>query len=414
MSNKIVVLGAGMVGTACALQLQRAGMDVTLIDRSPEVKETSYGNAGMIATSSVLQLNNARLWRSLPSYINNRSASVRYRLSYVLRNMGWMVRYLAGATEANDQLSIAALSALIKPSLAEHESLMAQAGISHRLKKEGWLKLYRKHSSYTGGDYERACLRGAGVDIEELDRGGIRDLEPDLNPLFEHGIWIRDSASVDNPGAVTEAYRKLFVVQGGKLVIDQVSAVERTDGGYRLMGTREPMETPQLVVALGPWSNNILAPLQVKLPLVYERGYHQHFNAEPGKRLNRTIYDADGGYVLAPMEQGYRLSSGVELAERDAPPTPDQLTMVVPRAREAFNLTDTAESSPWLGSRPSLPDSMPVIGPVAKHYGLWLCTGHGHIGFSTGPVSGRILAAEVMGQTPDIDIRPFLPSRFGL
>ena len=169
MSNSIVVLGAGMVGTACALELQKAGMDVTLVDRSARVIETSYGNAGMIATSSVLQLNNARLWRSLPGFINNRSAAVRYRLPYVLKHAGWFARYLAGATEANDKRSIAALCDLIKPSLSAHEQLMAEAGINERLSKKGWLKLYRNESSFVAGDYERDCLRGAGIDIAELD-----------------------------------------------------------------------------------------------------------------------------------------------------------------------------------------------------------------------------------------------------
>jgi len=414
MSNSIVVLGAGMVGTACALQLQKAGMDVTLVDRNARVVETSYGNAGMIATSSVLQINNARLWRSLPGFMNNRSAAVRYRMGYVLKNAAWFARYLAGATEASDQRSISALCDLIKPSLAAHEQLMAEAGISARLSKRGWLKLYRNEGSFAGGDYERACLRGAGIDIAELTAHDITELEPDLNPLFCRGIWIRDSASVNSPGAVTEAYRQLFCERGGRLVLDDIQAVSRTEQGYQLKGQQQTLDAPRLVIAMGPWSNELLRPLGIRLPLVYERGYHQHFHAEPGKQLNRPVYDADSGYVMAPMEQGYRISSGVELAERDAPATPDQLNMVIPRAKEAFALTEPAEAEPWLGSRPSLPDALPMIGPSTKHPGLWFCTGHGHIGFSTGPVSGDWLARQVLGQPLDIDVAPYLPARFGI
>lgn len=414
MSNSIVVLGAGMVGTACALELQKAGMDVTLVDRNERVVDTSYGNAGMIATSSVLQLNNARLWRSLPSYMDNRSAAVRYRMGYVLKNALWFARYLAGATRRNDQQSIRALCDLIKPSLAAHEPLMAEAGISDRLSKKGWLKLYRNESSFAGGDYERDCLCGAGIDIVELDQTGISELEPDLNPLFCKGIWIRDSASVNSPGAVTEAYRRLFIERGGRFQLDNIRAIERSEQGYRLKGRGEPIHCDQLVIAMGPWSNELLKPLGIRLPLVYERGYHQHFNAEAGKQLNRPVYDADAGYVMAPMEQGYRVSSGVELAERDAPATPDQLTMVIPKAREAFSLTTPAEETPWLGARPSLPDALPMIGPSTKQKGLWFCTGHGHIGFSTGPVSGEWLAKQMLGEALDVDIKPFLPARFGI
>ncbi|MCV6588924.1 MAG: FAD-binding oxidoreductase [Marinobacterium sp.] len=413
MSNRIIVLGAGMVGTSCALQLQRAGMDVTLVDASDKVTETSYGNAGMIATSSVLQLNNACLWRALPGYMLNRSAAVRYNLPYVVGNAAWFVQYLKQSTTSWDKYGIRSLSGLIGPSLVAHKQLMGQAGIRQRLAEKGWLKLYRNEASFVSGAYERRCLSQAGVDLVELDQQGIAELEPDMNPLFCKGIWVRDSASVDSPGAVTEAYRKLFQARGGMFYLDRIQSINRFEQGYQLQGSRGVLETPQLVIALGPWSNDLLTPLRLRLPLVYERGYHQHFQAVADKTLNRTIHDADAGYVMAPMEQGLRISSGVELTERDAPATPHQLTQVIPRAQQAFSLGTPVEVEPWLGSRPSMPDSLPLIGPSTRHEGLWFCTGHGHIGFSTGPVSGRWLATHIAGQ-PVAEARPFLPQRFDL
>lgn len=175
---------------------------------------------------------------------------------------------------------------------------------------------------------------------------------------------------------------------------------------------KETLEADLAVVALGPWSTDLLRPLGLSVPLGVERGYHRHYRPKEGRKLNRPIYDVESAYFLAPMEKGYRVTSGVELAHRDAPSNFAQIDELLPRAREAFDLAEAAETTTWRGSRPTLPDSLPMIGEAPQRPGLWLAFGNQHIGFSTGPITGEVLAALVARQTPPVNPAPFAPGRY--
>lgn len=410
-ASSICVLGAGIVGVSCALELQRQGYQVTLIDRSDAVVETSYGNAGVLATSSVLPMNNARLWNSIIPMLRGKSPSLRYQTSYLLRNCRWMVRFMASATEESDRLRVAALNSLVRQSMLLHEEWLTQAECKQRLRKTGWLKLYRTQSSFKAANYERLLLKDVGVDMQILNNDELQQLEPGLQQPYFRATWIKDTASVDNPAQVTHAYRELFIAAGGKFQIADIKKVVKTAQGFLLSTADEQFTTEKLVVALGPWSNDLLTQLGCKLPMAYERGYHQHFDSTAAEPLGRPLHDVDGSYVLTPMEQGYRLSSGVELKERDAPASPDQLEAVIPNARLAYPI-DKPLDQPWLGRRPTLPDALPAIGAVEQCTGLWLATGHHHIGFSTGPATGYLLAQLIQQKTPDISAEAFAPARF--
>ena len=158
--------------------------------------------------------------------------------------------------------------------------------------------------------------------------------------------------------------------------------------GFNLFCAGGQQDFDQVVVALGPWSNDLLDSLGERLPMLYERGYHQHFAPAGEQQLQRPVFDVEGAYVAAPMQQGYRITSGVELAPRDAQPSPQQLEWVVPKARQMLTMGEALDK-PWMGRRPTLPDALPAIGQAKKHPGLWIAAGHSHIGFSTGPASGE-------------------------
>jgi D-amino-acid dehydrogenase len=166
-----------------------------------------------------------------------------------------------------------------------------------------------------------------------------------------------------------------------------------------------------VVVALGPWSSDILRPLGYRVPLAFERGYHREFKPNPARSLRRPIHDADGSFLMTPMEQGIRVTSGVELTGRDAPSSFAQLDQVVPLARGVVEFGD-AVGEVWRGSRPTLPDSLPMIGPAPRHAGLWLAFGNQHIGFTTGPATGAAIAAMIGGAQPPYDVAPFAPGRY--
>lgn len=412
MSRSILVLGAGMVGVSCALALQKRGLKVALIDRREPGRETSYGNAGVISRSSILPLNNPGLWKNLPKYLGNRHAAVRYRLGHLLRHPGWVFGFLAAARPARLAPRVAALEALIAPSLPLHKRLMAEAGIAWRLRDNGFLELWRSEAGKAAAGARQLWLEDHGVRTQALDRQALSELEPGLNPIFATALLHQDSASVDWPGAVVEAYAGLFAARGGTILRDEVTGLERQAAAWRAHGRAAHYDADLAVVALGPWSAELLAPLGLKVPLNAERGYHRHYKPAPGRFLNRPIYDVEAAYMLAPMELGLRLTSGVELADRDAADDHAQIEQVLPKAREAFPLAEAAEDVTWRGARPTLPDSLPMIGEAPRNPGLWLAFGNQHIGFSTGPVTGEILAAMITGEEPLADPAPFRPERY--
>ena len=189
--------------------------------------------------------------------------------------------------------------------------------------------------------------------------------------------------------------------------------LEQVTGGWRVSGPHGALVARDVVVALGPWSDLVLRPLGYSIPLGVKRGYHLHLAPRGNAVLHHPVLDSDLGYLLAPMNRGIRLTTGVEFARRDAPPTPIQLERALPRARALFPLGDAVDAKPWMGARPCLPDMLPVIGKAPRHAGLWFDFGHQHHGLTLGPATGRLLAEMMTGETPFADPRPFAVERFG-
>jgi len=412
-ADSVVVLGAGMVGVSCALELQRRGLRVTLVDREAPGSQTSYGNAGVIARSSLIPFNNPALWRALPRLARNRAAGFRYRPAYLLANLRWAAGFLAGARRNPFEETARALDALIVLSMSEHRRLMQEAGVAHRLREDGWLFLYRGSQGFDAAAPARRVYDEFGVRTETLTAPQLHDLEPHLRPLFAKALWVRDAWSVDSPGDVVSAYAQLFGVRGGCLLRDDVIHLGRRGEAWALTGrSGRTIAARRVVVALGPWARPFLAALKIALPLALERGYHMHYGSADGGVLGRPVYDTVGGYVMSPMARGIRVTTGVELAGLDDAPNLAQLEAAERGAREAFPLAARLDETPWLGSRPTLPDCRPMIGAVPGEPGLWLALGHQHIGFSTGPGTASVLGALMAGEAPRIDAAPFRAERY--
>jgi D-amino-acid dehydrogenase len=416
MKNTVAVLGAGIVGVSCALELQRRGHDVTIFDRVAPGRETSYGNAGVIARSSLMPFNNPGLWASLPKLLKNHSASFRYNPLFLTRNLPWALGFLSSARASAFRETTAALDALIRLSTKEHQRLLVEAGAAHRLRTNGWLFLYRSEQGFAGSQLSRDTFDKFGISTQALNSHELSELEPDLKPLFPRALWIKDTCSVDNPGRVVEAYATLFVSRGGRIKQALIGGIGRSDANDAWQIAEESgrvHEAARVVLALGPWTKEFAKKsLGLSVPMAFERGYHMHYRAVGSAALRRPIYDTGGGYVLSPMEQGLRLSTGVQLTARDAPKNLVQLELAERSAREAFPLDSRLETDAWLGSRPTLPDSRPIIGECPRHPGIWLAFGHQHIGFSTGPGTASLLASMMAGEACAFDPTPFRPSRF--
>jgi len=256
------------------------------------------------------------------------------------------------------------------------------------------------------------AIAKAGLEFQRLDQAGALALEPDLAPIFSNGVFWPTAASVTDPLAVTRAYAERLAALGGVVLKGDARSLHRAEGGWRVDTLEGPVDAAQAVVALGPWASDLLDRLGLKLPLEVKRGYHLHFRSAGNKGLNRPTLDADLGYLVAPMAQGLRLTTGAEFAYRDAPPTPVQFDRIMPHARQLYPLGEQIETTPWLGSRPCFPDSRPVIGPAPGLSGLWLDYGHAHWGLTLGPVSGRLLADMMTGATPFCDPKPYAAERF--
>jgi D-amino-acid dehydrogenase len=409
-TTDVIVLGAGIVGVSAAYAARQRGLSVILIDRREPGSETSYGNAGILSSGSISPLNNPSLWSALPKYLTNRHPALRWNPAWAVRNIDWIARFLGNATASRVKPRAAALQGLINASLTLHRDWIVKAGAGQRIRETGWLKAWRSDAE-ASAQADQALLTEFGIGSQLLDRQAISALEPDIVPVYKVGLLHSQTASVDSPGEVVKAYARMFAGSGGEVRRSDIKAIVPDGEGWRVTLADGAMSARHVVVALGPWSADLLRPLGYRVPLATERGYHREFKPNPARSLQRPIHDADGSFLMTPMEQGIRVTSGVELTDRDAPSSFAQLDEVVPLARGVVEFGE-AVGEPWRGARPTLPDSLPMIGPAPRHAGLWLAFGNQHIGFTTGPATGAAIAAMIGGAAPSFDVAPFSPSRY--
>jgi D-amino-acid dehydrogenase len=413
MRSDVLVLGAGVVGVAAALHLQKRGRSVTLIDRKGPGEETSYGNAGLIQREAYLPYTFPQGLDRLVRYALNDQTEAHYQVSSLLDIAPPLFKYWRNATPARIERTIRANRPLFERCLIEHEALAAEAGITDLLRPGGWIQIYRKAETLEkhGRDAERLKAE-FGVNFEQLDGAKLAAVEPHLSVEKAAGaIHWKDPSSLRDPHALTMGYADLFAKRGGTFVHADATTLMQEGDGWSVRGPDGPIVAKDAVVALGPWSSDVFGPLGYDIPLFVKRGYHMHYRAKGNAALQRTVIDADTGFALASMTKGIRMTTGAEFAHRDAPATPVQVDRCEPRARELFPLEERVEPTPWLGRRPCLPDMTPIIGPAPRHAGLWFLFGHAHHGLTNAAVSGRLIAEMITGETPFCDTEGFRADR---
>ena len=408
----VIVLGAGIVGTSAALHLAKRGLSVALIERDNPGEGTSFGNAGIIEGNTFFPYPFPTDPLALLRIGLKQATEANYHVAFLPRLIPWLFAYWrAGRPERMYEFAWG-MRPLFAAAIDEHEILLRESGAEKYLRKNGWLKVYRSAQKYQAVQSDLDAIAKAGLEFQRLDQAGALALEPVLAPIFSNGVFWPTAASVTDPLAVTRAYAERLAALGGVVLKGDARSLHRAEGGWRVDTLEGPVDAAQAVVALGPWAPDLLDRLGLKLPLEVKRGYHLHFHSAGNKGLNRPTLDADLGYLVAPMAQGLRLTTGAEFAYRDAPPTPVQFGRIMPHARQLYPLGEQIETTPWLGSRPCFPDSRPVIGPAPGLSGLWLDYGHAHWGLTLGPVSGRLLADMMTGATPFCDPKPYAAERF--
>jgi D-amino-acid dehydrogenase len=408
----VMVLGAGIVGTSVALHLAKRGLSVALVDRAGIGEQTSYGNAGIIEGNTIFPPAFPSHFDALLRIALKRASEANYHLSFLPHVLPWLWAFRAASRPDRLAETARLIRPLFSHAVAEHETLMAESGATHYLRKTGWLKVYRKESSFAALAREFDLAAKFGLPLNALDTAGAQVLEPSLNSVFARAVFWPEAASVSNPLGVTRAYAARFAALGGVLVAGDARSLHRTGNRWRVDTAEGALDAQECVVALGPWAADVLDTLGVRLPLAVKRGYHRHFRPQGNANLSRPVLDADVGYLITPMEQGLRMTTGAEFAPRDAAPTPEQFLRIMPRARELFPLGEQADGRTWLGSRPCFPDSRPIIDRAPGHAGLWLAIGHAHWGLTLGPATGRMIAQMMAGELPFCDPAPYRAARF--
>ena len=408
----VIVLGAGIVGTSIALHLAKRGLAVALIDRGAPGEETSYGNAGIIEGNTVFPPAFPADFGALARIALKRASEANYHLSFLPRVLPWLLSFRAWSQPKRQAETARLIRPLFSRAVAEHAALMQEAGATHFLRKTGWLKVFRKESSFEALARENDLAAELGLELTPLDLAGAQALEPSLNPVFRRAQFWPHAASVSNPLGVTRAYAARFAALGGVTLRGDARTLHRSGDRWRVETNEGALDANDVVVALGPWAPDLLAPLGIMLPMAVKRGYHRHYKPQGNASLARPVLDADAGYLITPMEQGIRITTGAEIAARDAAPTPVQFDRVEPKARELFPLAGRVDEPTWLGARPCFPDSRPVIGRAPGQRGLWLAVGHAHWGLTLGPATGRLISEMMTGSTPFCDPAPYRAERF--
>jgi len=400
--TQTIVLGAGMVGTGTALALQAQGRDVLLIDRREPGRETSYGNAGIIQGEAVEPYALPRALPDLVAAALGKHNQVDWRLTEAPTWAGPLWSYWRQSEESRHARISQIYARLIRAALADHGPLIEAAGAGDLLRRDGFRQVYRSPAELA------ATLRGAerlrasyGVSFTAEDSAALARAEPDLRrPLAGSLLW-HDAWSIADPGGLVSAYAALFQARGGQIATGDAASLTRDGAGWQVDTADGPHTAQEVVIALGPWSPQVLAPLGLRIPMVWKRGYHLHFNGT-GPRL--PLIDAENATVLSPMRAGVRVLTGAHITTPGTPARQRQMTRAGRAAADLFDIGQPVEPAPWSGNRPCLPRMLPIVGAAPGLPGLWLNFGHGHQGFTLGPTTGRVLADLMTGRPAEPDL----------
>lgn len=410
--KKVTVIGAGIVGMATACYLRREGHDVTVVTMHPPGEYCSFGNAGMLNNAGCTpQCMPGVIWK-VPGYLTDALGPLVVRWTYFGKALPWMLRFLKNANELQAEHASIALYSLIKNTVGAYEELVNYAGCADLVRRSGYLVAYDSERSYRDDALAWKLRRDRGVQTEVLDADGVRRLVPQLAPHYVIGVHVLEQGYVANPERLVKSLAAKFQQDGGVILQRKVLDIEAGGNGARALATdsgRMPVDT--LVVCGGVHSGELSAKLGEPVPIEAERGYHVTYS-DPGLRLPLPVHVSDAKVFVTPMEMGVRVAGQAEFSGIYAEPNYQRAEVLETHMKRMFPSVHTADATRWMGRRPSMPDSLPVIGPSAKHRNVVYGFGHGHLGLCGGAPTGRLIADVVARRRPGIDLSPFRVDRF--
>lgn len=411
--SRIAVVGAGIIGVAIAFELQRRGESVVLIDRDAPGKGASFGNMASIAVTEFMPASRPSVWAQMPKWLLDPEGPVRIRPSYLPKLTPWFLRFLEASRPSRVRELEAAGAVLCSRVYDDLLPFLKAAGLSDVLSEDGCLSLYADDAEFSADREHIEILEHFGFRHEILGADAIRHLEPALTHRVGKAVLFPDNRSVRDPYGLVISLVERFLALGGTVETGDVKGFEARDGivdAIRLKDGRR-IEAPSTVLCAGAYTGHLSRTLDEPIPLETERGYHTQI-MKPGITMRHSIIWPAKAFMVTPTAGGIRVGGTVEMAGLDAPPDFRRAKVLVKRAREALPGLQATDVSEWMGHRPALPDTIPIIGPSAKHAGVFYATGHGHLGLTYAATTARLIGDLVTGTIPPIDLKPYRVDRF--
>lgn len=408
-TTDIAIIGAGVIGLTVALELAGSGREVVLVDPGEPGMGASYGNAGTIAGYATSPVGTPAVLRSLPSLLLSRTSPLAIRHRALPSLAPWLARFLRQSLPAAARRNAGVLASLLHDAGERWDALALKVSGAGILQRRGCLYLYETPSAFAGAEAEMAPRRALGVTVEMIGADRLAELEPGLPPGMGGAAFFPDATFLDDPGRMMGLIATAALSQA-RLIRASADRLTRGPDGVVIEGPGLHLHARRVVIAAGAHSRDLARQAGDRVPLDTERGYHVEWDmAEP--RLSRPTCPTARGFYFCPMAGRLRVAGTVELGGLHLPPSPHRLRKLVEGARDFF--PDLGEPDrEWMGFRPSLPDSLPVIGPSRGGDDVILAFGHGHLGVTLAPVTARIVASFIDRQKPQAEFPRLLPDRF--
>jgi glycine/D-amino acid oxidase-like deaminating enzyme len=409
---KTVVIGAGMVGTCCALYLQNEGHDVTLLDRGGPGEATSSGNLGGFGIASCPPAAMPGILKKVPGMLFDAQAPLRLRWTHMAKALPWFMRFIANSRRDRVEANAAARQCLLDQAHDAFDPLVAEASAQHLMSQTGLMFTFESEATFQGASYAFDLRRRNGVQLDLLDGNEARQVHPALSDKVVRAYRVPNFSHTADPLRLVQALAALFERRGGQILRRTVHGCSIGPEGARSVNTDEgELAVDNVVVAAGVWSRKLALDLGTNVPLEAERGYHTMFHGTD-VRMNGAILSVDRYVAITPMLDGIRVGGVAEFAAPDAAPNFEIAKMVRRHGQALFPGLKNENTSEWMGPRPSHPDSKPVIERSPHHRNVYFAFGHDHLGLTMGGITGKLISELVTGRTPSVDLTPFRSDRF--
>ncbi|MDF1609218.1 FAD-binding oxidoreductase [Hoeflea sp. YIM 152468] len=411
--NRIIIVGGGIVGIATAALLSEQGLSVTVIDRSGIAEETSKGNAAALAFSDIMPLASPKILLKAPKWLLDPLGPLSIRPSYLPKLTPWLWQFWKASLPARQETSIATQTALMRLAESEMMALVDRAGLGGRVRHDGSLELYESEAEFksTANGWQRR--KQAGIAFEHVRGARLAELQPGLSSRFVAGTFVPGWKTVSEPQHFAQALWAYAERCGAVFEKAEVLGLERSETGPSVrLADGSAREADRIVVCAGSWSTRLINKVtRLRIPLDTERGYNTTL-PRGAFDLKRQLIFGNHGFVMTPLDTGVRVGGAVELGGLDLPPNYARAKSMLAKAATFLPGLKTSGGIEWMGFRPSLPDSLPVIGALPEDPSVLLAFGNGHLGLTQSAAMGRLIADLVGNRTPSIDIAACRPDRF--